>query len=114
MTATGRTIMTAVEHEKQFAQLGYDDIGAGPDQVAALYELALNDLKAAHETIRQLTEALDTNRDIGAAVGILMAHEGLTQVQAFDRLRAASQRQNTKLRVVARNVLYTGTLDRPI
>jgi AmiR/NasT family two-component response regulator len=109
MTALGETFMTAVQDAAQSAPIRAD---GDTQTVDRLYEMASKDLLAAQETIRQLTEALQTNRDIGAAIGILMSQFGLTQGQAFDRLRVASQNWNVKLLEVARSVLYTGTLDR--
>ncbi len=49
----------------------------------------------------QLQEGLATNREIGAAVGILMATHGITQDDAFTMLSKASQRLNRKLRDIA-------------
>ena len=58
-----------------------------------------------------LQRAVQSNREIGTAMGILMAHDLLTQEQAFDLLRVASQKSNRKLADVARDVTETGTLD---
>jgi hypothetical protein len=55
-----------------------------------------------------LERALTSNRRIGMAIGILMTRRGLTDEQAFDCLRQASQRDNIKLRDVAETVIYTG------
>jgi GAF domain-containing protein len=57
-----------------------------------------------------LRAALDSNRRIGAAVGILMVQHGITQARAFDLLRDASQHANRKLRSIADEVVATGTL----
>jgi hypothetical protein len=57
-----------------------------------------------------LTAALQSNRDIGAALGVLMARLLVTREQAFDLMRIASQRTNRKLRDIAQDVLETGTL----
>lgn len=61
--------------------------------------------KAAH-----LESALETSRQIGTAMGILMAREMLTSDQAFAQLRDTSQRLNRKLREVALFVVDTGQL----
>jgi hypothetical protein len=55
--------------------------------------------------------AVETNRDIGVAVGILMRGFMLSRDQAFDVLRVASQHQHRKLRDIALDVIDTGTLD---
>ncbi|GAA2896936.1 GAF and ANTAR domain-containing protein [Pseudonocardia halophobica] len=59
---------------------------------------------------RNLSEALDSNRDIGVAIGILMASHGITRDRAFDVLRDTSQWLNRKLREVAEEVTHTGRL----
>jgi hypothetical protein len=60
-----------------------------------------------------LSTALQSNRDIGAAIGILMSRLLLTREQAFDLMRVASQRSNRKLRDIANDVLDSGTLEIP-
>lgn len=54
--------------------------------------------------------ALDSNRVIAAAVGILMARRHLTYEQAFTALRTASQLSNRKIAALADDILYTGDL----
>ncbi|WP_205260013.1 ANTAR domain-containing protein [Nakamurella leprariae] len=61
-------------------------------------------------TIDDLGLALQSNRRIGAAIGILMARRDLTSDQAFGLLRTASQHGNRKLRDVADQVVATGRL----
>lgn len=58
-----------------------------------------------------LGRALATNRDIGVAIGVLMARHQLTRQQAFDLLRVASQDRNRKLHTIAVEVADTGTLN---
>jgi hypothetical protein len=55
--------------------------------------------------------ALESSRRIGQALGILMATYKLTDEQAFDLLRGASQHTHHKLRDIAEEVCTTGTLD---
>lgn len=54
--------------------------------------------------------ALASNRDIGTAIGILMNAHLVTQEQAFSMLRTASQHGHRKLREVANEVIFTGSL----
>ena len=61
-----------------------------------------------------LHRALDSNRDIGAAMGILMARHQLTSDQAFDLLRRTSQRAHRKIVSIAADVIETGELERPV
>jgi hypothetical protein len=65
---------------------------------------------AEHDENQHLRTALDSNRDIGVAMGILMATQLVTKQQAFDVLRIASQHSHRKLRDVALDVIETGAL----
>lgn len=62
------------------------------------------------EQAANLEIALASNRQIGTAIGIIMARELVTAEQAFARLRDASQRRHLKLRVIADDVVRTGEL----
>lgn len=57
------------------------------------------------EAVRNLTTALDSNRRIATAIGILMSRHHCTQQQAFDLLRSSSQTTNRKLRDIAEDIL---------
>ncbi len=67
----------------------------------------------ARDRAEHLTRALQNSREIGVAMGILMAAHKLTRAQAFDLLRMASQHTNRKLAAVAIDVADTGTLPLP-
>lgn len=62
------------------------------------------------DSAQQLEEALDKSRVISTAVGILMGSLGLTNEQAMDLMRRASQRLNRKVSDLAETVNYTGEL----
>jgi AmiR/NasT family two-component response regulator len=74
----------------------------------------LADLRArvltAETTAANLEVALATNRRIGIAVGILMCRSGVTEAQAFAVLSKHSQDHNVKVRDLAEQVIYTGSL----
>jgi hypothetical protein len=57
-----------------------------------------------------LRKALQSNREIGVAIGILMKQHLFTRQQAFDVLSVASQNSNRKLADIAIEVADTGTL----
>lgn len=82
------------------------------DQAAA--RLRLDSLDTALQKqltrARNLEEALTTNREIGQAIGILMATHHVTAEQAFEQLRTASQHTHRKLREIAADVAETGAL----
>jgi GAF domain-containing protein len=66
------------------------------------------------ERAEQLDLALQSNRQIGIAIGVLMAGGSMTQEEAFSVLRRASQHLNRKLRDVAAEVIDTGLVpERP-
>jgi hypothetical protein len=83
-----------------------------PDSLAEVLAACSIGLAAIEQRHRadHLDRALASGRRIGAAIGILMASRRLTEQQAFDVLRVASQRGNRKLRDVAEDVLLTGEL----
>ena len=54
-----------------------------------------------------LREALEARKAIERAKGILMAKEGLTESEAFERLRRASQRSGRPMKVIADAVAAT-------
>ncbi|MGW3985786.1 ANTAR domain-containing protein [Streptomyces sp. NPDC004830] len=62
------------------------------------------DTATVHE---QLTEAMHTRDLIGQATGILMERQGVDAAAAFDSLVRASQRENVKLRAIARRIVDT-------
>jgi hypothetical protein len=67
--------------------------------------------KATAETkSRNLLVALKNSREIGVAMGIIMAYEKVTREQAFDLLRIASQHTHRKLADIAAEVADTGAL----
>lgn len=72
-------------------------------------------LDGAHagEQVTNLVVAQESNREIGMAMGVLMSRHRLTQSQAFDLLRMASQHTHRKLREIASDVVQTGMLDFP-
>ena len=81
----------------------------GHDVIAQL----LAEVQDQRGTIANLRKALSTNRDIGAAIGILMAGQKVSKEEAFAILKAASQNGHRKLHEIADDVLYTGTLPSP-
>ena len=65
------------------------------------------ELVALREEAESLTEALAARKVIERAKGLLMAKEGLTEDEAFDRLRRASQASGRPLKVIADAVVAT-------
>lgn len=95
----------------------YADEVAAFDERAALVGLMLAThgalavaLSANQLQVENLQKALASNREIGVAMGVLMARHHVTRDQAFGLLRMASQNANRKLHDVALQVADTGTL----
>lgn len=79
---------------------------------AVLSSFASVALRAAayQDRSAHLSQALQSNRQIGMAIGVLMGRDLLTEEQAFARLREASQHLNRKLRDIAAEVTRTGVV----
>ena len=60
------------------------------------------EFQAQGAQVKQLEEGLQTRTIIGQATGLLMAQEGLTSEEAFEKLVHVSQTSNLKLRDIAR------------
>jgi hypothetical protein len=73
------------------------DIGA---VLAAFTSVSLA-ASARHATAENLRRGLESNREIGKAIGLLMAAHKVTDEEAFQILRSASSRTNTKLAALA-------------
>lgn len=85
-----------------------DDVNIG-----AIFAAQASTLVALHHAQGKavnLERGLDTSREIGAAVGILMARHKITQNAAFSLMRETSQRLHVKLREVAVDVVEAGTV----
>jgi hypothetical protein len=67
-------------------------------------------LAAERQRADNLEVALESNREIGQALGILMYTHKLTSQQAFNLLRRASQDTNRKVRDIAAEICATGML----
>jgi GAF domain-containing protein len=67
----------------------------------------------ARERTGHLEIALESNRDIGIAIGVLMTQYKITRESAFDLLRLASQHAHRKLAEIAHDVTETGTITLP-
>jgi hypothetical protein len=77
-------------------------------RILATHSALLVSATQAQNKAATLLKALESNREIGVAIGVLMARHGLTREQAFDVLRHASQNTNRKLAHVAAEVAETG------
>jgi response regulator NasT len=65
------------------------------------------ELQTLRDEAESLAEALATRKIVERAKGLLMAREGLTEEEAFARLRRASQVAGRPMRVVAEALIAT-------
>jgi len=72
--------------------------------VAAFASVALT-AATEQRTVESLRNALDSNREIGKAIGILMTTHHISDDDAFAMLREASNRLNVRLGELARQVV---------
>lgn len=85
-----------------------DDAVAIGEVFARQVQIALHNAEiytAARRLGDQLNEALKTRDMIGRAKGILMAREGVSDEEAFEMLKRASQNTNVKLRDLAQDLV---------
>ena len=89
----------------------------GPDEMivadllSQAFALAVDRVVAAESAAdRQLNleQAVDSQRLVGQAIGILIERHRVTPSAAFTMLRSASQNRNVKLRELARRVIESG------
>jgi response regulator NasT len=64
-------------------------------------------LSAVREQVDSLAEALAARKAIERAKGLLMQNQGLTEQDAFARLRRASQTSGRPMRVIAEAIIET-------
>ena len=60
---------------------------------------------SARDQAETMSRGLTSNREIGKAIGLLMAAHRFTEDQAFDLLRTTSQNLNMKITAVARKII---------
>jgi hypothetical protein len=89
----------------------FDDRAVGAGLVLATHGSLLVTAQLARDKAANLLKAMESNREIGVAMGILMHRHRLDREQAFAVLRVASQDSNRKLAQVASEVADTGMLE---
>lgn len=88
----------------------FDETALGLGLVLATHASSVVGEMLAHDRAENLMRALESNREIGVAMGVLMQKHQFTRGQAFDVLRVASQDSNRKLADIAAEVANTGAL----
>ncbi len=88
----------------------FGERAAGMGLVLASHGSLLVTATLARGRATNLLRGLESNREIGVAMGILMQQHRISRHEAFEVLRAASQHSNRKLSEVASEVADTGIL----
>ena len=105
--ALHRAHMADLWHQKVLAEIeamvAADELPGNPVEIAAEY-------RRLKVEVANLRLALESNRRISMAVGMLMCRYQMTNQQAFAALRRASQNAHRKLNDIAESVLHTGQL----
>lgn len=97
-----------VAQSSQYGALGYCVKPIEVAQLLPAISAALaraNELQALRQTREQLQQALDGDRSINIAIGIVMMEFGLNREQAFAQLRDSARQQRRKLSEWARQVI---------
>jgi transcriptional regulator with GAF, ATPase, and Fis domain len=83
---------------------------ASADAGAVLAAFASVAVTAAenHERAEQLQQGLESNREIGKAIGLLMAAHKVSADEAFQLLRTTSSQMNIKLATIAARIVAQG------
>ena len=97
-----------VEQASEAGAMGYVVKPADPDRLVPAIEAAFaraGDVKKLRETGRQLQTALDADRDVSLAIGIMMERRNLGRQEAFELLRGQARTERRKLIDLAREVV---------
>jgi GAF domain-containing protein len=100
----------------QLAAFASPESLAAATDVAESIAVALTNAEAHHqlgEQARNMRIAMESRAVIEQAKGVLMAQQGVDAEQAFEILRAASQRSNRKLRDIAAGVVASTQREQP-
>lgn len=110
------------EPTQELATLASDvrDSGGTSVELQRLAELSIKHLEAcaseleqAHREVTHAHRALDTSRDIGVVMGMLMVRHGVCREEAFAMLRRSSQHSQIKVRDLVAAYLDTNVLPDP-
>ena len=92
------------------ATCAFDDLDVGVTSIFPPFAAMAVHHRLHEREVAQLGAALDSSRQIGTAVGILMARHRVTSADAFGLLTDTSQQLNRKVREIAAEVELTGQL----
>lgn len=88
----------------------FDDRARNRGHLLARHAAVAVDSATSADSARNLEAALQTSRDIGAAIGVLVERYRVTPEHAFSMLRTVSSQTNRKLVTIAEELLHSGEL----
>jgi hypothetical protein len=91
----------------------FDELDVRVGSILATFAALAVEVELHEQDSNNLEAALRTNRQIGMAIGIVMATEKVTESDAFQLLRTASNHLNRKLVDIAEHVQLTGSVPAP-
>lgn len=97
-----------VTQASEIGAMGYVVKPADPDRLVPAIEAALaraKDARQLKETGRQLQTALDADRDVSIAIGIMMERRRVGRQESFELLRTQARTERRKLIELAREVV---------
>jgi response regulator NasT len=97
-----------VEQASESGAMGYVVKPADPDRLVPAIEAALAraiDVRKLRDTGQQLQTALDADRDVSLAIGIMMERRHLGRQDAFELLRSQARTERRKLIELAREIV---------
>jgi response regulator NasT len=97
-----------VEQASAVGAMGYVVKPADPDRLVPAIEAAYaraGDARKLRDTGRQLQTALDADRDVSLAIGIMMERRRLGRQEAFELLRGQARMERRKLIELAREIV---------
>lgn len=97
-----------VEQASAVGAMGYVVKPADPDRLVPAIEAAYaraGDARKLRDTGRQLQTALDADRDVSLAIGIMMERRRLGRQDAFELLRGQARTERRKLIELAREIV---------
>lgn len=96
-----RTLAAIVMDSLEMRLAARDVVRAEEEKRRAIQAIASRD----HEVAEQLREGLESNRQIGKALGLMMSQYKLDDQAAFEKLRGYSRDLNLKLRQIAEDIV---------
>ncbi|MDK9724743.1 MAG: response regulator [Sterolibacteriaceae bacterium MAG5] len=97
-----------VTQASEIGAMGYVVKPADPDRLVPAIEAALaraRDARQLKETGRQLQTALDADRDVSIAIGVMMERRRVGRQESFELLRTQARTERRKLIDLAREVV---------